>query len=105
VLTFVGSPQGSAYLKMSIAESVRDERIAALYRKATERAEDQARVMYLRAIERGEVRRDVDLDCCVQWLGGLIAVRAITNRPLPSLADVPHLVEMTIRGILVDRPA
>ncbi len=105
VLTFVGSPQGSAYLKMSIAESVRDERIAALYRKATERAEDQARVMYLRAIERGEVRGDVDLDCCVQWLGGLIAVRAITNRPLPALSDVPHLVEMTIRGILVDPPA
>jgi hypothetical protein len=51
------------------------------------------------------VRGDVDLDCCVQWLGGLIAVRAITNRPLPSLSDVPHLVEMTIRGILVDPPA
>jgi len=102
VLTFVGSPQGSAYLKMSIAESVRDERIAALYRTATERAEDQARQMYLRAIDRGEVRRDLDLDCCVQWLGGLIAVRAITNRPLPTLDDVPHLVEMTIRGILVE---
>jgi AcrR family transcriptional regulator len=102
VLTFVGSPQGSAYLKMSIAESVRDERIAALYRRATERAEDQARQMYLRAIDRGEVRSDLDLDCCVQWLGGLIAVRAITNRPLPTLDDVPHLVEMTIRGILVE---
>jgi hypothetical protein len=38
----------------------------------------------------------------VQWLGGVIAVRAITNRPLPTLEDVPHLVEMTIRGILVD---
>lgn len=102
VLTFVGSPQGAAYLKMSIAESVRDDRIAALYRTATERAEDQAREMYLRAIDRGEVRNDVDLDCCVQWLGGVIAVRAITNRPLPTLEDVPHLVEMTIRGILVD---
>jgi AcrR family transcriptional regulator len=102
VLTFVGSPEGTAYLKMSIAESVRDERIAALYRTATERAEEQARQMYLRAIARGEVREDVDLDCCVQWLGGLIAVRAITNRPLPTLEDVPHLVELTVRGILVD---
>jgi AcrR family transcriptional regulator len=101
VLTFVGSPEGAAYLKMSIAESVRDERIAALYRTATERAEDQARQMYVRAVERGEIRDDVDLDCCVQWLGGLIAVRAITNRPLPRLEDVPDLVEMTVRGILV----
>lgn len=102
VLTFVGSAEGSAYLRMSIAESVRDERIAALYRTATERAESQARAMYLRAIERGEVRADVDLDCCVQWLGGVIAVRSITNRPLPTLDEVPHLVDMTIRGILVD---
>jgi AcrR family transcriptional regulator len=101
-LTFVGSPEGEAYVKMSIAESVRDERIAALYRNATERAEGQARRMYLRAIERGEVRSDLDLDCCVQWLGGVIAVRAITNRPLPTLDDVPTLVEMAVRGILVD---
>lgn len=100
VLTFVGSPQGSAYLKMSIAESVRDERIAALYRTATERAEDEARQMFHRAIERGEVRPDIDLDCCVQWLGGVIAVRAITNRPLPTVDDVPELVELTVRGVL-----
>ncbi len=100
VLAFVGSPQGSAYLKMSIAESVRDERIAALYRTATERAEDQARRMYLRAMERGEIRRDVDLDWCVQWLGGLIAMRTITDRPLPTLEDVPALVELTLRGIV-----
>ncbi|HEX6246598.1 MAG TPA: TetR/AcrR family transcriptional regulator [Nocardioidaceae bacterium] len=102
VLTFVGSPEGSAYLKMSIAESVRDERIAALYRTATERAEEQARKMYVRAKERGELRQDVDLDCCVQWLGGIIASRAITGRPLPTVDDVPHLVEMTLRGVLVE---
>jgi hypothetical protein len=87
---------------MSIAESVRDERIAALYRTATERAEREARLMYLRAIERGEVRPDIDLDCCVQWLGGVIAVRAITNRPLPTVDEVPHLVELSLRGILAD---
>jgi AcrR family transcriptional regulator len=101
VLIFVGSPEGAAYLKMSIAESVRDDRIAALYRTATQRAEDQARQMYVRAMNRGELREDVDLDCAVQWLGGLIANRAITNRPLPTLEDVPRLVDMTLRGIVV----
>ncbi|HSE10750.1 MAG TPA: TetR/AcrR family transcriptional regulator [Nocardioidaceae bacterium] len=101
-LTFVGSPQGAAYLKMSIAESVRDDRIAALYRTATERTEQQARQMFLRAIERGEIRDDADLDCCVQWLGGVIAVRAITNRPLPTVEDVPRLVELTLRGVLIE---
>lgn len=102
VISFVGSPEGSAYLKMSIAESVRDERIAALYRRATERAEAQARKMFERAVERGEIRPDVDLNCCVQWLGGIIASRAITNRPLPTLEEVPHLVDLTLRGVTGD---
>ena len=102
VLTFLGSPEGSAYLKMSIAESVRDERIAALYRAATENAEERARQMFVRAKERGELREDVDLNCCVQWLGGIIATRAITGRPLPTIDDVDHLVDMTLRGVLVD---
>lgn len=102
VVRFVGSPEGAAYLKMSIAESVRDARIAALYRRATERAEAQARTMFERAIERGEIREDVDLDCCVQWLGGVIAARAITDRPLPTVDDVPRLVELTLRGVTAD---
>src|SRR5665811_2530483 len=58
VLTFVNSPEGEAYLRTSIAESIRDERIAALYRASSERAEDIAARMYARAIERGEVRAD-----------------------------------------------
>lgn len=102
VLTFVGSPEGSAYLRMCITESVRDDRIAALYRTSTEQAEAQARKMYLRAMDRGEVRADLDLDLCVQWLGGLIATRSITNRPLPTLDDVDALVELSLRGILAD---
>jgi AcrR family transcriptional regulator len=100
VLTFVGSPEGAAYLKMSIAESVRDERIATLYRTAVERAEEQGRVMFRRAMGRGEVREDIDLDWCVQWLGGLLASRAVTNRPMPTVKDVPVLVEMTLHGIM-----
>jgi AcrR family transcriptional regulator len=100
VVAFVSTPEGEAYLRMSIAESVRDPRIAALYRTATERAEEEARAMYRRAIERGEVRDDLDVNYCVQWLGGLIATRAITNRPLPRVEDVPRLVQMTLQGIL-----
>jgi len=99
VIGFISTPEGEAYLRMSIAESVRDERIAKLYRTATERAEDQAREMYHRAIERGAVRADLDIAYCVQWLGGLIAMRAITDRPLPTVEEVPRLVEMTVCGI------
>ena len=100
VLAWIGSPEGAAYHKMSIKESMRDDRIAALYRVATERAEDSARHMYVRAAERGELRDDVDLNYPVQWLGGLLAARAITGRSYPTEDDIPQLVEFTLRGIL-----
>jgi len=99
VLTFVNTPQGAAFLRRSIAESVRDERIAALYRESTERREDQSRETFRRAIERGEVRADVDIDVTVQWLAGLLANRAITHRPMPGVDEVDALVAFTLRGV------
>ena len=101
VLTFVNTPEGEAYLRTSIAESVRDGRIAALYRSSTERREQQSRRTFEKAIARGEVRPDIDVDSAVQWLGGLLAVRAITHRPMPAVEDAEVLVEFTLRGIEV----
>ena len=99
VLMFVSTTEGAAYLRTSIAESVRDERIAALYRASTERREAQSRRTFERAIERGEVRADIDIDTAVQWLGGLLAVRAITHRPMPTVDEVDALVDFTLRGV------
>ncbi|MGZ4493773.1 MAG: TetR/AcrR family transcriptional regulator [Nocardioides sp.] len=99
VLVFLNSPEGAAFLRMSIAESVRDERIAALYRESTQRREAEARRTFERARERGEVRPDADLDLAVQWLGGLLATRCITGRPLPTLDDLDDLVAFTLRGV------
>jgi AcrR family transcriptional regulator len=101
VLEFVNTPEGEAFLRTSIAESVRDERIAQLYRSSLERREAQSKDTFRRAIERGEVRRDVDVDCAVQWLGGLLAFRAITHRPMPTLDELDDLVAFTLRGVLV----
>ena len=100
-LTFVNSPEGEAFLRMSIAESVRDERIAALYRASSERREQESRRTFERAIARGEVRADIDIDAAVQWLGALITVRAITHRPMPTVDEVDTLVEFTLRGVRV----
>jgi AcrR family transcriptional regulator len=100
VLEFVNTPQGSAYLRTSIVESVRDDRIAALYRASTQRREDAARSTMERAIARGEVRPDIDVDLVVQWLGGLLAARVITGRPLPTVADAELLVDFTLQGVL-----
>lgn len=99
VLAFVNSHDGEAYFRTSMAESIRDPRIAALYRSSTERAEETAALMYRRGIERGEVRPDIDIDIVVQWLGGIIGSRAITHRPLPQVEDVTALVRFTLDGI------
>ena len=102
VLTFVNSPEGEGFLRVSIAESVRDERIALLYRQSILRREEQARDAFARGIARGEVRPDADIDSAVEWLGGTITVRAVQGRPLPTVDDVPRLVGFTLRGVLAD---
>jgi AcrR family transcriptional regulator len=99
VLAFVNTRDGAAFLRTSIAESVRDDRIAALHRESTERREDVSRVTLQRAIKRGQVRADIDIDSAIQWLGGLLAVRAITHRPMPTVDDAETLVEFALRGI------
>jgi AcrR family transcriptional regulator len=99
VLTFANSELGHAYLRTTIAESVRDPRIAALYRAATERVEARAAAVFQRAIARGELRPDVDLGWATQWLGGLLAARVITGRALPRVEDVDLLVDMTLNGL------
>jgi AcrR family transcriptional regulator len=99
VLAFVNTRDGAAFLRTSIAESVRDDRIAALHRESTERREDASRVTLERAIKRGQVRADIDIDSAIQWLGGLLAIRAITHRPMPTVADAETLVEFALRGI------
>lgn len=99
VVAFVNTSTGADYFRMSIMESIRDERIGALYRASMERRELQTIRTFQRAIERGEVRPDADIDTAVQWLGGLLAVRAVTRRAMPSLDDVPRLVQFTLRGV------
>lgn len=99
VLAFVNTRDGAAFLRTSIAESVRDDRIAALHRESTERRENASRVTLERAIKRGQVRPDIDIDSAIQWLGGLLAIRAITHRPMPTVDDAETLVEFALHGI------
>jgi hypothetical protein len=36
----------------------------------------------------------------VQWLAGVLVIRALTGQPMPSVDDADHLVQMTLRCIL-----
>ncbi|HET7357528.1 MAG TPA: TetR/AcrR family transcriptional regulator [Nocardioidaceae bacterium] len=98
VLASASSPAGHDLLRASITESLRDERIAGLYREASQRREARTRRALERAISRGEVRQDADLDVLAQWLDGLLAFRMVTQRPLPTVEDVDRLVELALRG-------
>ena len=99
IIAFVNTPQGEAFLRTTIAESIRDPRIAALYRESTERAEAGGRHTLQRGIDRGEVRPDINVDLALQWLSGLLASRVISGRPLPSLDEVDEYVDWVLHGI------
>lgn len=98
-IAFANTDTGLAYLRMSITESLRDERIAALYRSSTERRQVEARRTIERGIERGEVRPDADIETAVQYLTGIVTARVILGQPLPQLEEIDGLVEFTLRGI------
>ena len=99
VLTFVNSPAGTDYVRTTIKESMRDERIATLYRAANARAEQGAAVVFERAIERGEVRADVPVDAVVQFLGSLVSMRAVTGQDMPPAEELDQLVEFVLHGV------
>jgi AcrR family transcriptional regulator len=99
LLTFVNSPAGADYVRTTIKESMRDERIAALYRSASKRAQERSAEIYQRAIERGEVRADVPKQTAVEFLGGLVISRSVMGLPFPSVDEVQELVDFVMRGI------
>ncbi|MET0838768.1 MAG: TetR/AcrR family transcriptional regulator [Marmoricola sp.] len=99
VLVFVNSPAGLDHVRTTIKESMRDDRIAALYRDASIRAEESATAIFERAIARGEVRRDTPVRTSVQFLGALVAMRAITGQEMPGLGEIDELVDFVLNGI------
>lgn len=99
VLTFINSPNGTDYIRTTIKESMRDERIATLYREAAGRSEKNGEAMFERAIARGEVRPDIHMGAAVQLIGGIIAMRAITGQAMPAMDELDQLVELALVGI------
>ena len=99
VLAFVNSSAGADYVRTTIKESMRDSRIAALYRAAGERAEQGVVGVFERAIERGEVRKDIHLGAAVQFLSALVTARAVSGQPMPGQDEIDQLVDFVLHGI------
>ena len=103
VLTFVNSPAGIDYMRTTIKEShARRTHRHAVPRGHRTRGADAARVVFERAIERGEVRADTPVTATVQLIGGLVVMRAITRQDMPTLDEVDQLVDFVLNGIIAD---
>ena len=103
LLTFAWSPQGAAFLRLAAVECGRDRRVAALYREMLLERLAYSRTLVDRAVARGELRADVDVETFFDWLPGLVMFRILADRPLPGLEAVPALVEMTLSGVVPQR--
>jgi AcrR family transcriptional regulator len=99
VLGFVNSPAGIDYVRTTIKESMRDDRIATLYRDASLRAAESATEVFERGIARGEVRPDIPVEATVAFLGALVSMRVITGDEMPGLDEIDDLVEFVLHGI------
>jgi AcrR family transcriptional regulator len=100
-LALVNSAEGLAMIRLAVSEMNRDEQVAVFYRNFLDRRVDHTAEALERARGRGEpVRADADPVLMVQWLAGVLVIRALTGQPMPSVDDADHLVQMTLRCIL-----
>jgi AcrR family transcriptional regulator len=100
-LAFVNSAEGVALVRLAVTEMNRDEQFAVFYRNFLERRVDQTEAALKRARARGEqVRDNADPVLMVQWLAGVLIIRAMTGEPMPRVEDADYLVQMTLRSIV-----
>ncbi|MCX6397665.1 MAG: TetR/AcrR family transcriptional regulator [Propionibacteriales bacterium] len=97
-LEFVSSDTGRAYLRMTISESLRDDRLGALYTVAHHSQEAAARSMFERGIARGELRADMRVDFAVAWISGLLVLNSTLDQAQPGLDEVGDMVDFVLRG-------
>jgi AcrR family transcriptional regulator len=98
-LEFAASDTGRAYLRMTVAESLRDERVGGLYAAAFAGQEEAARTMIQRGIDRGELRPDLRMELAVNWFAGFLVLYVVIQRPLPSPDEVDDIVDFVLDGI------
>ncbi len=101
-IAFANTPGGSRFMRMCIAESIRDPRIAALYRESADRREEHSKLAFARAIARGEIRPDARIEYVLNWIAGILASRIISDRPMPALDEVDDMLGFILRGILAE---
>ncbi|TCM41127.1 TetR/AcrR family transcriptional regulator [Kribbella sp. VKM Ac-2568] len=99
-LIFVNSKEGISLIRLAVSEMNRDEQFTVFYRSFLQRRIALTAAALERARRRGEpIRASADPVLMVQWLAGVLIVRALTGEKMPSVDDADHLVAMTMRCI------
>lgn len=93
---FLATEHGAAYLRTSIAESVRETRLSQLYRRVHASVEALLAEVLRRGVRSGELRADLDVVASVHLLGGAVVIPVITGTP--EYADVDGVLELFLRG-------
>jgi AcrR family transcriptional regulator len=100
-LMFVNTKEGVALIRLAITEANRDEQFSAFYRSFLQRRIALTAAALERARQRGEpIRAGADPVLMVQWLAGVLILRAMPGEPMPAVEETDHLVEMTMRTIV-----
>lgn len=99
IVTFTNSEAGKAYVRTAVTESMRDQRIRALYRAAQDRASTHTYQMFARALDRGEIRAGLNLRWAVDWIGALVVSYLVVDREMPSADEVESMIDFVLRGV------
>ncbi|TDU82503.1 TetR family transcriptional regulator [Kribbella voronezhensis] len=100
-LQFVSTKEGLAWVRLAVSELNRDERFAVLYRSFLDRRIALTAATLERARQRGEpIRAGADPILMVEWLAGVLILRALTGEAMPAVTEADHLVGMTMHGIV-----
>ena len=98
---FVGSQQPYAWVIAALLAKARiDPAFAAEYQqRVVQPRRDQARDIFVRAIERGEIPADLDLEVALDLIYGPIYHRLLQGHAPLDDAFVKAAIEMALRGI------
>jgi AcrR family transcriptional regulator len=102
-LEFVNSKEGVALVRLAVMEMGRGHQFAAVYRSFLQKRVSLTAEALERGRRRGEpVRENADPVLMVQWLAGLLILRALTGEAMPAPEDADALVAMTMRSIVLE---
>jgi len=100
-LTFVNTKEGVALIRLAVSEINRDEQFTVVYRNFLQRRIALTAAALERARQRGEpIRPDADPVLMVQWVAGVLIVRALTGEDMPAVEDADRWVTMTMKTVV-----